>query len=106
MLLFVSKRPEDLSVGDLVSFDYANPGHNQISRCGTIENFTGNGESRCILVFDYSLEHGGSGYRNYRLSRIRGLGTIHNVPAHVANSPLTQFKSNLSGFADRLLQKS
>jgi hypothetical protein len=106
MLLFVGKRPEDLEIGDLVSFDYANPNHNQISRCGTVENFTGKGDTRCILVFDYSLEHGGPGYRSYRLSRIRGLGVIVRTRADVAKQPLQQFKRNLTDFADRLLKNS
>jgi hypothetical protein len=104
MLTFVGKRPEDLGVGDLVSFDYTNPGHNQITRCGHIEDFRGNGETRCILVYDYSLEHGGPGYRSYRLNRIRGLGVIVNV--NVAIPPLQQFKSNLSSYAERLLKKT
>jgi hypothetical protein len=100
MLVFVGTLPEKLAEGDLVSFDYSNPNQNQISRCGTVEGFKGAGDNRCVLVYDYSLEHG-PGYRSYRLDRIRGLGVIGQVTSNVA--PLQQFKTNFAQFTNKFI---
>lgn len=97
MLVFIGTRPEDLQEGDLIAFDYANPGQNQISRCGVVENFKGTEETRCLVVYDYSLQKGGAGYRNYRLSNLRGLGVI------VEMSEILPPLHNLTTFTKKLV---
>ncbi len=97
-LYFASMRPEHLSEGDIIAFDYANPGHNQISRCGIVHNFVGKTESRCVVLYDWSLETG-TGYRSYDLRYIRGLGKI--VERQQSPPPMTTFKENLAKFLDR-----
>lgn len=102
MLVCEGTFPDQLIAGDLVCFDYGNPGENQISRCGVVINFVGAEKTRCLHMFDYSLAHGGADYRNYRLNLIRGLAIIKRVNDNVP--PLQQFKSNLTGFADNILK--
>jgi hypothetical protein len=95
MLVFTSIRASALKAGDIVAFDYGNPGKNQIPRCGEVESFAGTEERRCVTIYDFSLEHGGPGYRTYRVNMIRGLGKVTAGTVRTFSDALREFSEKI-----------
>lgn len=67
-------KPDEIHIGDEITFAYAFPKQHRPERVGVVVDFIG----QCVRLWDFSL-HDGPDYRSYRLDGLRNLAILEEV---------------------------